>query len=154
MTESKTAESDTDRMYWCIKCDKRHQRDSQIGEWHQTIERPELEESGFTSVRSKPDREQWAAATALVLAIDDARGSEVIAEAFEERWEIEGFDDRFDADARDALDSFGDAYNRVVSIRHSGYLWFGLEASGTGHLRIRDAAREYVKKGMSWGVRR
>jgi hypothetical protein len=149
---AKTAQQDSEGMYWCIKCGKRHRRNSSIGSWHSPLERPDLEESNLSrSRRSKPDKSTFAAAIALALELEERDASEVKFEHYQQRYRDEGFDEL--RNARDAIYSLRDDWNDVIVRRHSAHEWLAFEATGNDAMRLRDAARNYKSLGMTFGVR-
>lgn len=149
---TKVTQPDSDGLYWCIKCEKRHQRNSNIGNWHAPLERPDLEESNVgRASRSKPDKATFAAAIALALELEERDASEVRFEHYRQRYRDEGFDEL--RNARDAIYTLRDEYHDVIVRSHSAHEWLAFEATGNDAMRLRDAAREYNSLGMSFGVR-
>jgi len=157
MAATQTTESDgegqidTEKMYWCIKCGKRHRRGSSIGRWHEPLERPEIDKGlGNITSRKKPSKLQYAAAIALALSLDELGKSEVRFSEYEQRFCREGFS----GDPEQAINNFHDEFSGVVKRRHSGDVWLALEASGRRHEMIKSRAREYQSRGMAFGVRK
>lgn len=143
---------DSNAMYYCLKCDRKHRQLSSIGSWHSALQRPELEERGFRAPRSRPAPPLFAAAVALGLARREADLSEVRVSEVEDVWADEGFDEQFWMNADDALRALKDEYGAVIRRRHSGDEWVMFEADHA--LQLKHAAQEYARLGMSWGAYR
>jgi len=151
MSAKAQATVDTDAMYWCLKCDQHHRRNSGIGSWHLGIERPELDEGNVgRTPSSKPDKATFAAAVALALELDERDATEGKFEGYQQRYRDEVFDEF--RNARDAIYSLRDQYNDLIVSRHSGHEWVTFEATGNDAMKLKDAAREYKRRGMSFGA--
>ena len=146
------AQSKSDETYYCIKCDRNHRRSSDIGCWHEQIERPELNESGWG--KSKPSDAQLAAAIAFELARRDSDRSEIKYKNYSQRWTDEGFDEQVELNHRDALYSLRDEFRAVIIRRHSGHEWIAWEASTNNHVKLKSVAKGYDTLGNKFGVRR
>jgi hypothetical protein len=135
------ARRETSLMYYCLKCDHRHREMSSIGRWHASICLPELRVSGSLPGQTKRRRPPHAVGAALVALYLSGR-----EERIRETWA-----DQFpDADPMEDLRTARNEFHTVGFSRWSGHNRVTLLT--TNDHGVRQLAREYESRGISWGA--